>query len=516
MRLTTATAFTASLLAIITSAALAATTWPWWAIIIITILAALIPLAAINGQTLPERVLAWRRSHRIKHGLNCPYEQNDAAVTWGGGDISTYIQITPTPFMVTTLNDETTLPTLPMTTLTKFLNRSGINLAGIRVITNGYATPDDSYLAQQYADMLPEEVRPPITHTTVLQVNLKLARSLAAIYRRMTTDSVPMAAGKAAWVAAARIVRALSRARISSHIMTLNEIRDFQDRVLDSLNDGILHETATLGAGEHLTSRSYIASRLGLASLAESYTPAVTLTSTWNIQGTTPNNATIQACATAAAADPELVTPPDTGRWYPPSYMQVDIQTHALPMAVTVELPGTPTHILDDTADDLIPRYGAGIYLGDTDNGDSVFLNTETGGKVLWMLGAEWHLQSLIARLALTGTPIYIRVDAMHSFINVLDLDHVRQIDATQNPTNGILIIDSEHEDPRTTIPSDLAVIAFNRRTRPEAAHHCIYPQTESQFVIRSLSQQETFTWRLGAAEVSAIRAAREVAASRA
>jgi hypothetical protein len=30
---------------------------------------------------------------------------------------------------------------------------------------------------------------------------------------------------------------------------------------------------------------------------------------------------------------------------------------------------------------------------------------TETGGKVLWVLSAEWHLQSLIARLALTGIP---------------------------------------------------------------------------------------------------------------
>jgi hypothetical protein len=399
-----------------------------------------------------------------------------------------------------------------MTTLTKFLNRSGINLDSIRIITNGYSAPDNSHLAQQYAAMLPEGVHPPLTHSTILQVNLKVARSLSAIYRRMTTDSVPLAAGKATWVAAARIVRALSRARISSHIMTLNEIRDFQDRVLDSLNDGILHETATLGAGEHLASRSYIATRLGHDSLAESYTPAVTLTSTWNVQGATPLNATIQACCTAAATDVEQLTPPATGRWYPPSHMQVDVQTHALPMAVTVGLPGAPTHILNDTADELIPRYGAGIYLGDNDDGDSVFLNTETGGKVLWVLSAEWHLQSLIARLALTGIPIHIRVDAMLPFINVLDLDHVRHLDSTETPTTGILIIDSEHEDPQTTIPKGLAVIAFNRHTRPEAAHHCIYPKTETQFIIRSLNQQETFTWKLGAAEVSAIRAAREVA----
>lgn len=391
-----------------------------------------------------------------------------------------------------------TMPTLPLSTIRGFLHRSGINAARIRIHTNGYLTADTSPAAEDYLNHIPLTSPPPINQATAIEVGVAMDKSLQAIYNRMlddTPEAIAQASGRTAYVVAARILRSLSRHRIASHIATITQIRDYHDRVLDTLNESIAGETPTHGAGEVNQSVTYVPHRHDPEALHDVYAYGNTITSTWDLIGT-PDSAVIDTAITVAAPTLDGARAPEFGAWYPPRYRQGNLQTRALPLAVTVEANAIPVHTLTDEYDASIAAHGSGPFLGTTPDNGALFLNATTGGRTMWMCAAPWHLSSLLYRLAQAGTSVNVTVPAAKPFVDVLNSPWI-SYDTDLDDTGGILIIDADTTRPPSPVPANTAVIAYSPRNRPEAAPYLLYPVTETDYVIRSMSNEKAFRWDL-------------------
>ncbi|MCK0441123.1 hypothetical protein MUG78_17120 [Gordonia alkaliphila] len=407
-----------------------------------------------------------------------------------------------------------TAATLPLSVLAEYLDRSGVHVDSLRVITNGYLSLEESRLATDYLNQIPDAPRPPINQATVIEVVIDVRDSMDAIAARMLEDSpeaFARATSRTAYVVAARLLRALARHRIRSHILTVEQVRDFHDRALDTLNDAIAAEEPRHSTSDTDTTVTYIPRRLDQYALIDSYTYGSTITSTWDVRGTGTADAVVDTALTITAPDLERAAPPPAGHWYPPRYRQGDLQTRALPMADTVDSAGTRTHQLTPELDTAIYLHGPGIHLGPTPDGAALFVNLEPAGRTLWMFGGTWHLSSLIARLSLAGIAVNVEVEALRSYVQALDSDWVNY--DTPLDTPGVRIVAAGPDQPPPPADPNTTLIAYSPSWRPEAAPYMLYAQNkDGDFTIKSMSDEEHFHWELTDAEWDHLTAADELA----
>lgn len=469
---------------------------------VIAAAAALIVLAVVfapGGKTALDRIARRRRFARPTRLKSLLYSTLGVGTVWDGQSVSMFVALRPLPFQVTTVGTtETGIESrvLPVDLIRNFLVQADVKLESIRIIAAGHRVLTDTAYGQAY-DTIVGETAMPDTLRTVIELRVNLAKSYQSVQARATDGSIPAGVGKAAHIVSARLERQLNIAGFDATLLKPSDIVRFHDQVLAPMNDGFRGERWTHLDGEVPTATAEPAEWTELA--VERWFGAPSEKMAYILElGSDRHHQTTAGMTLAYTDTGSADLPARSLKLRTHDGAHGDTATALLPLAQTVAAP-TPTLTLRDGADFPVslPAFGLGVYLGPAgDQRGRVFLNTDTGGAVLWLETPESFVHQLAARISTTGARVGVYADTP-AWTTL-----AQRVPALQVSPTGRVDLAIYHGRPPQRIPAATAVLVWAPDGAPRAATHRITAHDNGMMTVTSRSVRVDFTWEAPHAEV--------------
>ncbi|ULD39004.1 hypothetical protein [Rhodococcus qingshengii] len=464
--------------------------------------AALVILALLfapGDMTIFDRYRRRRSFARPRRFMALLYSTHRCGTTWDRGNTSMFIAVRPLPFHVSVVGDgETGVESrqLPLGLIRDHLNQGDVNLAGIRVLASGYRSHHESPYGQAYTSLRGETAMPD-TLTTVAEVRVNLAKSYQSVLARATNGSIPTGVGNAAKIVSARLEWQLNLEGFSAKVLKPNEILQFHDAMLEPMNDGFRDERWTYLGGPvptvtaQPTEWNELAVERWLGVPADRMSYAVDITNDRHQQ-------TSVGMTFAYSYDQAAKMPARSLRLRPNDGAHGDHATALLPLAQTVSAPAASLTVRKGADFPVaLPAFGLGVYLGPESGGSGrVFLNTETGGDVLWLETPEAFAHQIAARITTTGA----RVGVFSQSPLWSDLAR-RVLGVLLSPAEPVDVAIYEGQPP-SRVPASTAVLVWAPNGAPRGATHRITADAEGVMTVVSRSSRVRFDWEAPPAEV--------------
>ncbi|NLE82311.1 MAG: type VII secretion protein EccE [Rhodococcus sp.] len=467
----------------------------------IATVAALVVLALVfapGGLTVVDRFHRRRRFARPRRLVSLLYSTLRCGTVWDGQTVSMFVALRPLPFSVSVVGaNETGVESrpLPLDLIRDHLVQGDVNLAGIRIISHGYRTHRESPYGQAYTSLRGDTAMPD-TLSTVIEIRVNLAKSYQSVLARATNGSVPTGVGNAARIVSARLERQLNIAGYSATLLKPNAIRKFHDAVLAPLNDGFKDERWTHLGGTLPTVTAAPAEWSELAVERWLGVPADRMAYVVEIGNDRHQNTSV-GMTVAYSYDQVTKMPARSLRLRPNDGAHGDHATALLPLAQTVATPA-PSLTVRDGADFpvTLPAFGLGVYLGPANDGSGrVFLNTETGGEVLWLETPEAFAHQLAARITTTGARVGIFTDSPHWAALAGNVPGMRL-----RPKGADVAI--YEGQPPSQFPMSTAILVWAPNGAPRGATHRVTADDSGVMTLISRTSRVRFDWEAPHAEL--------------
>lgn len=371
--------------------------------------------AAVGGRTLSDLRARRRRFRRAltRRWQAMLYSTSGVGTVWDGRSATMTVAFAPKPWQISVVDrPDPILPRpVPMDLLRDYLVQGDVACERINVVQMGYRRFARTDFARVYEDAVGQTPLP-TSLTTVIEVTVNLDRSMAAVWRRNVSDSVPAALGATTQLVAARLARALNVEGYEARLSTAREIKWMHESILAWTNDGLQNEQ-----WDHLggAGMPVAVSRPGewTPRAAEKWwsVPADRMAAVFSLQQ--GRFSTESTHAQFAYVYPAADKFPDREHFLDRAVgAQGDAVTEMLPLAVN-DNPTAPDRLLGSGQEYpvTVPGTGLGVYLGVDDDGGRVFMNPQTGGEVLWVHAPAQFVASLTARISTIGGFVGIHLD---------------------------------------------------------------------------------------------------------
>jgi type VII secretion protein EccE len=469
---------------------------------VIAAVAALVVIALVfapGGMTAVDRFVRRRGFARPKRLLSLLYSTLRVGTVWDGQSVSMFVALRPLPFHVTTVGQSETgveSRALPVDLIRDHLVQADVHLESIRVIGAGYRVYADGSYSRAYTTVVGETAMPD-TLRTVVELRVNLAKSYQSVKARATDGSIPAGVGKAAHIVSARLERQLNIAGYDAKLLKPSEIRQYHDQVLAPMNDGFKEERWTYLGGDVPTVTTEPTEWTELAVERWLGVPADRMAYVLEISTDRHQQTTAGMTLAYSSADSSAL-PARSLKLRLNDGAHGDRATALLPLAQTV---AAPTHSLTLRAGAefpvQFPAFGLGVFLGPAADGTGrVFLNTDTGGTVLWLETPESFAHQLAARISTTGAKVGVYADTPEWS------SLAQKVPALRVSPTGPVDVAIHHGQPPARIPAGTAVIVWAPNGAPRTATHRITASETGVMTVVSRTTRMQFTWEAPRAEV--------------
>lgn len=456
-------------------------------------------LFAPGGKTAIDRIRRRRDFTRPKRLQSVLYSTLRVGTVWDGQSVSMFVALKPLPFQVTAVGtSETGIESrvLPVDLIRSCLVQADVKLESIRVLGAGHRVFADTEYGRAYETIVGETAIPD-TLRTVIELRVNLAKSYQSVKARATDGSTPAGVGKAAHIVSARLERQLNIAGFDATLLRPNEIRHFHDQVLAPMNDGFKDERWTYLGGPVPTATVEPAEWTELAVERWFGVPADRMAYVLELGSDRYHQTTAGLTLAYTSADSSDL-PTRSLKLRSNDGAHGDKATALLPLAQTIAAP-TASLALRTGADFPVqlPAFGLGVFLGPARGGSGrVFLNTETGGSVLWLETPVAFVHQLAARISTTGARVGVFADtpswvALAQSVPALRVSPVDPVDVA-----------IYHGRPPARIPTSTAVLVWAPDGAPPAATHRITADESGTMTVTSRTVRVQFAWEAPSAEM--------------
>ncbi|WP_301850661.1 type VII secretion protein EccE [Rhodococcus pyridinivorans] len=456
-------------------------------------------LFAPGGSTLIERIARRRKFARPKRLASLLYSTLGVGTVWDGGSVSMFVALRPLPFQVTCVGQTETgveTRTLPVDLIREYLVQADVHLESIRVLAAAYRTYSDDPYNLAYEGIVGETAMPESLRT-IIEVRVNLSKSYQSVKARATDGSIPAGVGKAAHVVSARLERQLNVAGFDAKLLKASEIRDYHDRILAPLNDGFKDERWTYLGGPVPTVTAEPAEWSELAVERWLGVPADRMAYVLEIAADRRQHMTA-GMTLAYSSDDASDLPARSLRLKLNDGEHGDRATALLPLAQTIAPPTPSLTLRSGTRFPVsLPAFGLGVFLGPEASGAGrVFLNVETGGKVLWLETPESFVHQLAARVSTTGAQVGVYADTPAWS------DVTAQVPGIRIAPTGPVDVAIYHGRPPSRVPASTAVLVWAPDGAPRTATYRITADQFGVMTVVSRSTRMQFAWEAQAAEI--------------
>lgn len=466
-----------------------------YAAITVGVLAVAVILATVGGKTLPERRTVRRRFDaaltRRRRALS--YSTSKVGTIWDGTSATMLVAFAPKPWQISVVDrPDPVLPrAVPMDLLRSYLVQGDISCRRINVVQMGYRR----FARSEFTSVYEQEVGTtplPTSLTTVIEVTVDLDESLGAVWRRDVTDSVPAALGATVNLVASRLTRALNVEGYEARLMAARENEWLHESILAWTNGPLQHEQWGYLGGEGMpVAVSRPAEWTPHAAEKWWSVPADRMAAVFSLaRGRFHTEVTH---AQFAYAYPAAADFPDA------SYLleraegtQGDAMTEMLPLAVN-DNPGAVDLVLggDEEFPVAVPGTGLGVFLGAGLDGGRVFMNTQTGGEVLWVHAPPQFVASLAARISAVGGYVGLHLDGQ----GWVDLcARVNPSLMKMNPAQR-LSVEVYKDIPPDDVKAGTAVIVWCPKRLPERTTYSLVMDHQGQASLTTPEGVYRFLW---------------------
>ncbi|TQC47000.1 type VII secretion protein EccE, partial [Rhodococcus sp. WS4] len=459
--------------------------------------------------TLLDRYTRRRQFAKPVRHRNICYSTSGIGVVWDGENASMYVAIKPSPFHITVLDSPDAsfgITPLPVDLIRNQLTQGDIRLESITVIGSGYRRHRDTLYNATYARIVGDTPIPD-TLRTVIEVKLNLERSHQSVLARATNGSVPVGAGKAVSVGAARLERELRVQGYEARLLRASAIRRFHDGTLAPLNDGFKNERWSCVDG----------STPSVATKPNEWTtraverwfsvPADRMAHSFTISHGRRNRTHVDGSMTYTYPEAAKI-PVKPLRLRRADGTQGDTVTAALPLAKTVAPRSGELVLRHDEGFPLhVPAFGLGVYLGPAPAGGRVFMNFDCGGEALYVSAPSAFLQQLATRITTTGSSVGVHMtgdgwDELPGSIArgtrkpLITIAPIRKVDVAIHC-----------DGPPAKIPAATAAIVWTPTGVPTNAVNTLIAGTDGVVTITTPDGTAPFIWEAPPEEINYIRA---------
>ncbi|KXO90962.1 type VII secretion protein EccE (plasmid) [Tsukamurella tyrosinosolvens] len=479
----------------------------------------------MRGRTLSQWVRL-RRSRQAAPQKAMLVSRDNVGIVFDGVSATAMVEITPRPWQITTVGPTgiSEAPQISADVLRQQLIRHGISVSSLDVINIGYkfARPrrvakgaggtQTSGSADTAADVLDAMIGPvsvPLGGSTAIAVTIDLdGDAIGAAYARAVPNELPLPSGfcQTLIVAAKRVRNALAEQGFGGHLMSSQQVLDFDETVRAQLarsleapgwamcgNSAGIHTRTYVPAAGHWTSES-----AGAWNHLQAHRQYTTLTLTPRPDGA----AFAQPLMTYLVQSGEALAKASSYGLRSASGQQAAGIARALPVSERGPLLTTGAVIDDNHHLGFgIAAGGAGMFIGSRADKTRLFVAVSPAAEPLWLSGPTLFAMQMVARLSTQDLQIAVMIDdplwqelVDHRAIPTLTLGGLDRVRA------DVIVCTPQWWERNRTAAAGKAVLLVTEAPAPQSSSNALEVQTAdgvSEISIRADEEQHRVLWEL-------------------
>lgn len=474
---------------------------PWWWLPAGAAAMSLVPLIAVRGLTLPDRVRV-RRNAAAPVTAAMVHSRDRAGVVWDGVSVSVFMEVAPAgPFPLTWISDddENSRAPIPLDLLASLLVQLDIHCSEIAVLGTGYRAVLEAHKPSQIGEAVLGNTSWPASGRTYVQVSLKLNRSLGSMFLRARSGSVPLGTDRAVLMAAARVRTHLARHDLAVKLLPASRVEALTEELVSVIGPSLDHPHSGWSGvkGGVQTVSATVAGQWDETKHRQWVSRAAYRT--FERVSITPGRLGPEAryTVTFASRDRSLFSGLRTLGLSTIKHQQRPVLAALAPLASTVgaEFPGVP---VERARLELYPG-GLGMLIGGSVEKGRLFMRIDPdSGNTLYLVGPDELARQLLLRLILPLVTVDVRLGQTggdwERFTTGLAS---RLVTYRSNWKPGIVVCDEREADAERAAHPDRTIIAVCPALpvgrRPD---HSIIA-TGDELVVTVGAQQAAVTWRM-------------------